>query len=316
MTSKERYVGIDVSKKHLDIAIRPGNEHWVVDNDEDGIGDLVSRLKSVGPRLVVLEATGGLELSVTASLGAAGLPAAVVNPRQVRDFARATGQLAKTDRLDADVLARFGEAIKPTPRPLRDAEAQALSALLSRRRQVVGMLTAEKNRLHAALPSVRQEIRQHIVWLEKSLARLDDDLGGALRESPLWRERDDLLQSVPGVGPVLSVTLLAELPELGTLNRKQIASLVGVAPLNRDSGTLRGRRTVWGGRARVRATLYMATLAATRCNPVVRSFYRHLCTGGKVKKVALTACMRKLLTILNSMIKNHTTWHPDHALNA
>lgn len=241
MTSQERYVGIDVSKTHLDIAIRPGNEYWSVANDEHGIDELVSRLKSLGPRLVVLEATGGLELSVTASLGAAGLPAAVVNPRQVREFARAMGQLAKTDRLDAHVLARFGEAIQPTPRPLRDAEAQALSALLSRRRQVVGMLTAEKNRLYAARPCVRREIRQHIVWLDKSLARLDDDLGGALRESPLWRERDDLLQSVPGVGPVLSVTLLAELPELGTLNCKQIASLVGVAPLNRDSGSLRGR---------------------------------------------------------------------------
>lgn len=316
MTSQERYVGIDVSKKHLDIAIRPGGEYWSVANDEHGIDELVARLKSLGPRLVVLEATGGLELSVTASLGAAGLPAAVVNPRQVRDFARAMGQLAKTDRLDAHVLARFGEAIQPTPRPLRDSEAQALSALLSRRRQVVGMLTAEKNRLYAARPSVRREIRQHIVWLEKSLARLNDDLGGALRESPLWRERDDLLQSVPGVGPVLSVTLLAELPELGTLNRKQIASLVGVAPLNRDSGSLRGRRTVWGGRAQVRATLYMATLAATRCNPVVRSFYQHLCTAGKAKKVALTACMRKLLTILNSMLRSHTTWQPNHALNA
>jgi len=316
MTSEERYVGIDVSKKLLDIAVRPGNEYWSVANDEQGIDELVSRLKSVGPRLVVLEATGGLELSVTASLGAAGLPAAVVNPRQVRDFARAIGQLAKTDRLDAHVLARFGEMVQPTPRPLRDAEAEALSALLSRRRQVVGMLTAEKNRFHAARPSVQRGIRQHIVWLEKSLARLDDDLGGALRESPLWRERDDLLRSVPGVGPVLSVTLLAELPELGTLNRKQIASLVGVAPLNRDSGSLRGRRTVWGGRARVRSTLYMATLVATRCNPVVRSFYQHLCTGGKAKKVALTACMRKLLTILNSMLRNHTTWQPNHALNA
>ena len=316
MTPQERYVGIDVSKKNLDIAVRPGDEHWTVANDEDGIDELVNRLKSIGPRLVVLEATGGIELAVTGGLADAGLLVAVVNPRQVRDFAKAMGRLAKTDSLDAQVLAQFGQMVQPTPRPLRDAEAQALSALLSRRRQLVGMMTQEKNRLYADQPSVQHDIRQHIVYMEKRLAKLDDDLGGTLRKSPLWRERDDLLRSVPGVGQVLSVTLLAGLPELGTLNRKQIAALVGVAPLNRDSGLLRGRRTVWGGRARVRATLYMATLTATRYNPVIRAFYERLCASGKAKKVAITACMRKMLTILNSMLRHHAAWQPDYALNA
>ena len=316
MTPQERYVGIDVSKKNLDIAVRPGDEHWTVANDEDGIDELANRLKSIGPRLAVLEATGGIELAVTGGLADAGLLVAVVNPRQVRDFAKAMGRLAKTDSLDAQVLAQFGQMVQPTPRPLRDAEAQALSALLSRRRQLVGMMTQEKNRLHAAQPSVQHDIRQHIVYMEKRLAKLDDDLGGTLRKSPLWRERDDLLRSVPGVGQVLSVTLLAGLPELGTLNRKQIAALVGVAPLNRDSGLLRGRRTVWGGRARVRATLYMATLTATRYNPVIRAFYERLCASGKAKKVAITAFMRKMLTILNSMLRHHAAWQPDYALNA
>ena len=316
MTPQECYVGIDVSKKHLDIAVRPGDEHWTVANDEDGIDELVTRLRSIGPRLVVLEATGGIELAATGRLAGAGLLVAVVNPRQVRDFARAIGKLAKTDRLDAQVIARFAEVVQPTPRPLRDAESQALSALLSRRRQLVGMLTQEKNRLHAAQPSVQHDIRGHIVYMEKRLAKLDDDLGSTLRKSPMWRERDDLLRGVPGVGQVLSVTLLAEVPELGKLNRKQIAALVGVAPLNRDSGLLRGRRTVWGGRARVRATLYMATLTATRYNPVIRVFYKRLCASGKAKKLALTACMRKLLTILNSMFRHHTAWQPDYALNA
>jgi len=316
MAPKERYVGIDVSKKVLDIAVRPGDEHWTVANDEDGIDELVTRLRSIGPRLVVLEATGGIELAATGSLADAGLLVAVVNPRQVRDFAKAIGRLAKTDRLDAQVIAQFGEVVQPMPRPLRDAEAQALSALLSRRRQLVGMMTQEKNRLHAAQLSVQRDIRGHIVYMEKRLAKLDDDLGSTLRKSPLWRERDDLLRGVPGVGRVLSVTLLAELQKLGTLNRKQIAALVGVAPLNRDSGLLRGRRTVWGGRARVRATLYMATLTATRYNPVIRAFYERLCASGKAKKLAITACMRKMLTILNSMLRHHATWQPDYALNA
>jgi|TARA_B100001971_G_scaffold186341_1_gene186240 transposase len=310
MKSEDRYVGIDVSKERLDVAIRPGEEQWSADNEEEGIGGLVSRLQETRPALVVLEATGGLEVALTAALASAQLPVVVVNPRQVRDFARATGQLAKTDRLDASVIARFGEALKPSPRPLPDAQSQALAALLTRRRQVVTMLTSEKNRLHTASRPVRRQIQQHIAWLEKSLTKLDADLGDSLRESPLWRESDNLLRSVPGVGHVLSVTLLAELPELGTLDRRQIASLVGVAPLNRDSGTMRGKRTVWGGRARVRAALYMGTLVATRYNPVIKAFYQRLCAAGKPKKLALTACMRKLLSILNSMLKHGTQWGP------
>ena len=239
---------------------------------------------------------------MTGALAAAQLPVVVVNPRQVRDFAQATGQLAKTDRLDAQVLVRFGQAVKPPVRTLPDERTQALEAVLTRRRQVVAMLTAEKNRLHSAPASVLRDVRRHIDWLEGSLTKLDSELGDTLRKSPLWRERDNLVRSIPGVGPVLSLTLLVELPELGTLDRKQIASLVGVAPLNRDSGTLRGRRTVWGRRARVRAALYLGTLVATRYNPVVRSLYQRLCAAGKAKKVALTACMRKLLTILNPML--------------
>ena len=312
MKSEDRYVGIDVAKSRLDIAVRPDEEQWSVPNEEEGIDTLVSRLKELEPALVVLEATGGLELAVTAALAACELPVVVVNPRQVRDFARAAGQLAKTDRLDARALAFFGEAVQPTPRPLPDAQTQALAALLTRRRQVVAMVTAEKNRLHAARPSVHKEIRRHILWLQKSLAKLDSDLGDALRLSPVWREKDDLLQSVPGVGPTLSVTLLAELPELGTLDRRLIASLVGVAPLNRDSGFLRGKRTVWGGRARVRAALYMGTLAATRFNPVIKAFYQRLCATGKAKKLALTACMRKMLVILNSILRRRVKWGPPH----
>ncbi len=234
----------------------------------------------------------------------------------MRDFAKATGKLTKTDRLDALVLAHFAQGVHPTPHPLPDAEAQALEGLLTRRRQVVGMLTTEKNRLERAGARVHPSIREHIAWLEQSAAQLDDDLGRTVRQSPLWREKEDLLRTVPGVGPVLSLTLLAALPELGTLGRRQIAALVGVAPLNRDSGTLRGRRTVRGGRARVRATLYMATSVASRWNPVIMAFYQHLCSASKAKKVALTPCMRKLLTILNAMLKHHVGWQPHHALTS
>ncbi len=285
------FVGIDVAKAQVDIAVRPTGACWTTPQTEAGIQDVVARLQTLAPTLVVLEATGGLERGVTAALATARLPIAVVNPRQVRDFAKATGRLAKTDRLDAQVLAHFAEAVRPQPRPLPAEQAQVLSAHLARRRQLVEMLTAERNRLGTAPRPVRQRIQTHIAWLEQELREVEDDLGTTLRASPLWREQDDLLRSVPGVGPVLSITLLAELPELGTLNRKQIAALVGVAPLNRDSGTLRGRRTVWGGRARVRAVLYMATLVAVRHNPVLRAFYDRLRTAGKPPKVALTACM-------------------------
>jgi transposase len=300
-----------VSKDRLDIAVRPTEDTWSVANDASGIPEVVQRLAQLHPKLVVLEATAGLQLPVVAALASAGLPLAMVNPRQVRDFARATGKLAKTDQLDAQVLAHFAEAVRPTPYPLPDAQTQELTALLTRRHQVVEMLTAEKNRLRTTRESVRQRVQDHIRWLEQELADLDDDLERTLRESPLWREKDNLLRSVPGIGRVVSITLLADLPELGNLSRHQIAALVGVAPLNRDSGRFRGKRTVWGGRARVRAALYMAALTATRYNPIIKAFYRRLCGAGKARKVALTACMRKLLIILNSMVKHQQTWAPD-----
>jgi transposase len=300
-----------VSKDRLDIAVRPTEDTWSVANDASGIPEVVQRLAQLHPKLVVLEATGGLQLPVVAALASAGLPLSMVNPRQVRDFARATGKLAKTDQLDAQVLAHFAEAVRPTPYPLPDAQTQELTALLTRRHQVVEMLTAEKNRLRTTRESVRQRVQGHIRWLEQELADLDDDLERTLRESPLWREKDNLLCSVPGIGRVVSITLLADLPELGTLSRHQIAALVGVAPLNRDSGRFRGKRTVWGGRARVRAALYMAALTATRYNPIIKAFYHRLCGAGKARKVALTACMRKLLIILNSMVKHQQTWAPD-----
>jgi len=304
------YVGIDVSKDRLDIAVHSTNKRWSFTNDEKGIEQTVDCLKELSPAIVVLEATGGIELPVAASLGAAGVPVAIVNPRQARDFGKATGKLAKTDALDAKVLAHFAAAIHPAPQALPDATAQGFTAIVTRRRQLVEMLTAEKNRSRTALKPVRERIRMHISWLEQELDNSNRDLDQAIRESPIWREKDDLLKSVPGVGPVLSSTLLAQLPELGTLNRKQIAALVGVAPLNHDSGKLRGKRSVWGGRASVRAALYMATLVATRHNPVIKAFYNRLCATGKPKKVALTACMRKLLTILNAMVSNRTRWFP------
>lgn len=303
------FVGIDVSKAQLDIALRPEGR-FVVPNNETGRAHVIERLQALPVALIVLEATGGLELPLTGALVAAGLPVVVANPRQVRDFAKATGTLAKTDSLDAQILAHFADVIRPVPRPLPDAQMQALAALLARRRQLIEMLTAEKNRLLSASSPIRKRVRAHIAWLERELEHTTTELSEAIRHSPVWREKDDLLQSVPGVGPVLTSTLLANLPELGTLPHKQIAAPVGVAPLNRDSGTLRGRRMVWGGRAQVRATLYMAALVAARCNPVIRRFYQRLCEAGKAKKVALTACMRKRLTILNAMVKHRTRWSP------
>ena len=308
MTLSTIFVGIDVAKDRLDLAWRPTGERWTAPNTERGIRAICRRLRTPGPTLIVLEATGGLELPLTGALAAAGLPVVVVNPRQIRDFAKATGRLAKTDALDAAVLAQFAEAVRPEPRPLPDAATQALSALLLRRRQLIGMRTAEQNRLGSAPAPMRKGIRAHLTWLAGRLADLDEELARTIRESPLWREKDDLLQSTPGVGPVLARTLLASLPELGTLTRQQIAALVGVAPLNRDSGRFRGSRRVWGGRAHVRAALYMGTLVATRFNPVIRLFYQRLCAAGKAKKVALTACMRKLLTMLNAMLKHQTPW--------
>jgi len=302
------FIGLDVAKAQLDIAIRPSGERWAVPHDAGDIMTLVERLQALHPALIVLEATGGWERAVTSALATAGLPVVVVNPRQVRDLARATGQLAKTDALDARALAHFADVIRPTPRPLPDAQRQELRALLGRRQQLVVMRTAEQNRLTGPSTRLITDIEAHITWLNASLATLDNDLEILLRASPVWRANDDLLQSAPGIGPVCARTLLLELPELGTLNRQQIAALVGVAPLNCDSGTLRGRRTIWGGRAHVRTVLYMGTLVATRYNPRIKAFSQRLLAAGKLKKVALTACMHKFLTILNAMLKHRTPW--------
>lgn len=307
-TGMEHSVGIDVAKERLEVAVYPSGERLRVSNDEAGHEELVRQMRQWAPTRIVLEASGGIETAVVGALAAVGLPVVVVNPRQVRDFAKAVGQLAKTDGLDAQVLARFAASVQPAVRALPDAAAQELSALVARRRQVVEMLTAEKNRLGSSPRRIRRSITTHIAWLEKQLAGVDRDLDDTIRRSPVWCEKDDLLRSVPGIGPVMSRTMLARLPELGRLGRRQIAALVGVAPFNRDSGTLRGRRVVCGGRADVRSPLYMATLAATRYNPVIRTFYGHLVAAGKRRKVAVVACMRKLLTILNAILKHRTPW--------
>lgn len=302
------FIGIDVSKDQLDIAERPTGHGETLLYTPSGIASLVERLGRLGPSSIVLEATGGLEVPLATALATAGLPVHVVNPRQVRDFAKATGRLAKTDALDAQVLAQFAEAVRLTPRPLPDAATQELSALLTRRRQLIEMRTAEQNRLSTAPRRVQQQIRTHLKWLDRELTRLETNLADRIRATPIWQERDDLLQSVPGIGPVTSRTLLAELPELGHLSPKQLAALVGVAPLNRDSGTLRGRRTTWGGRSRVRTVLYLAAWIARKCNPTIRRFYQRLRTAGKAPKVALIACARKLLVILNAMVKYQRPW--------
>ena len=302
------WVGIDVSKAQLDGHIRPTTEAFQVANTEAGIAALVQRLQQLQPTLVVMEATGGLEAPASAALAIAHIPVAVVNPRQVRDFAKATGKLAKTDAIDAQVLAHFAEAVQPAVRPLADEASQQLAEIVARRRQVVEMLTAEKNRLGTVRGAMQQDIEAHIAWLETRLETLEAQLKQDIEQSPLWLARVNLLQSVPGVGAVLSSTLLVNLPELGTLTHKQISSLVGVAPLNRDSGKKRGQRAIWGGRAQVRAALYMSALAATRYNPVIKAFYERLCAKGKLKKVALTACMHKLLIILNAMVKTGSPW--------
>ncbi len=302
------FVGIDVAKAQLDIALRPSGERWAVPNDAIGVMTLVDRVQALHPTLIVLEATGGLERAVTSALATAGLPVVVVNPRQVRDVARATGQLATTEALDARALAHFADVIRPTPRPLPDAQPQELRALLGRRQPLIVMRTAEQNRLAGTSARLTKDLEAPMTWLNAGIATLDDDLAALLRASPLWRENDDLLQSAPGIGPVCARTFLLELPELGTLTRQQIAALVGVAPLNCDSGTMRGRRTMWGGRAHVRTVLYMGTLVATRHNPRIKVFYERLLAAGKVKKVALTACMHKFLTILNAMLKQRTPW--------
>ena len=310
------FVGIDVSKEWVDVAVLPGGEEWRVDRDQDGLDGLVVRLRDLAPEIVVMEATGGYEILLVSALGAAGLPVAVVNPRQVRDFARSQGILAKTDRIDAAVIARFGKASGVKAQPLVTEEARELEGLVARRRQIMQMRTAEQSRRHLASAAALQSIDEVIAFLDLQLKEIDDDLGRRLRESPLWREREKLLRSVPGVGPVTTFNLLADLPELGSLDRRAVAALVGVAPLSRDSGQFRGVRSCWGGRAKVRAALYMSTLVAVQRNPVLKEFYERLLKAGKPRKVALTACMRKLLTILNAMLKNGTKWEAGHALNA
>jgi transposase len=304
------FAGSDVSKAALDVALRPGGEPWRCANDEVGIAELVGRLRPLGPEWIVLAATGGLERLVVTALALAGLPVAVVNPPQVRDFAKATGRLAKTDALDAGVLAPFAAAIPPAPRPLPDAHSQALAALLERRRQLLGMLSAEKNRFQHALRAVRAPVAAHIQWLDQALAEVDGELDQPLHASPLWRERDQLLRSVPGVGPTVALTLLAHLPEVGQGSGKQLATLVGLAPLKRDSGAWRGSRAIWGGRRHVRAALDMAAWVGVRHHPVLRAFYERLVAPGTPKKLALTACMHKLLTILPAVLRDRAPWQP------
>lgn len=305
----EVYAGIDVSKECLDLAVLPSGEKKRYSNDEAGITKLTAKLKKLSPVLVVMEPTGGLEMPLAAALTLESIKTAVVNARQVRDYARATGKLAKTDKIDALVMAEFASVIKPPVREFRDEETEEIKSIMSRRRQLLEMLTAEKNRLAIARKSLKSKILSHIEWLKKEIADIDADLRQRIEESPIWRVKDNLLQSIPGVGKVLSATLLAELPELGKLNRRQIAALVGVAPYNRDSGKMRGKRSVWGGRASVRSVLYMATLVSTRFNPVISSFYQRLLEKGKAKKVALVACMRRLLTIMNAILKTQKAWN-------
>ncbi len=300
------YVGIDISKDSLDVAIHASSKQWQYPNSPAGIASLCRMLVKLNPALVVFEASGGYEMPLYLGLDRANLPASPVNPRQIRDFARSTGKLAKTDSLDARVIAHFACAVQPVPHPVPDT--QELKTVQARRIQLMEMITVETNRLRGVPEALKTRIEAHIKWLKHELADTDREIKDTIQKDPIWQEKDGLLQSTPGVGPTLSATLIARLPELGALNRRQIAALVGVAPLNRDSGKMHGRRTVWGGRASVRAVLYMATLVATRFNPVIRDFYLHLCGAGKKKKVALTACMRKLLTILNSMLKHHTLW--------
>jgi len=305
------FVGIDISKDRLDVHIQPTEECYSLAHDEAGVAEVVRRVRDLGPQLVAMEATGGYEIRLAAALGSAGLPVVVVNPRQIRDYARATGQIAKTDRLDARVIAAFAGAVRPAVRPLPDDEAQQLGEVIARRRQLVDMLGAETNRRRMVRdPRLRERLKDHITWLEQAVGEVDDDLRGLVRGSVLWRETDDLLRSAPGIGEVTSFTLIADVPELGRLGRRRIAALIGVAPMNRDSGTLRGRRMVSGGRAPVRAVLYMATLSAIRYNPTIAAFYQRLRAAGRPGKVAVVAAMRKLLTILNAIVRERRPWQP------
>jgi len=309
MNTKKHFIGIDICKDYLDIADSATQEIWRTSNDETGIVNLTKRLSTLAPTLIVLEATGGLEIPLASALAANKLPVTVVNPRQVRDFAKATGQLAKTDILDAKVLARFAVAVRPEIRPIKDQETRELAALVTRRRQLVAILAIEKTRLKQVSKPIRQNVQAHITWLQDQIREMDQDLSKALKTSSVWRKKDQIIQSIPGAGPILSINLLANVPELGVLNQRQIAALIGLAPLNRDSGRFRGRRCIWGGRANMRAVLYMNAVTAIQHNSVIRAFYTRLIEKGKPFKVAITACMRKLLTIINSMIKTKTLWN-------
>ena len=302
------FVGVDVCKERLDVVLRPSEQYFAFKNDARGIVRLALAIRKLVPEAIVVEATGGLEMPLVAALAAAGLPIAIVNPRQVRDFAKATGRLAKTDRIDASILAHFAEAVRPQVRPIPDEAQRGLADLVGRRRQIIEMLVSEKNRLSGSTGAIATDVRAHIRWLEKRLSRIDEDLAQEIRGSAAWRNKDDLLRSVPGVGPTLAITLLANLPELGQLDRKQIAALVGVAPINRDSGRMRGTRGTWGGRAHVRTVLYMAAVSAIRCNPMIREFWKRLKSAGKPGRVALVACMRKLLTVLNAILRSGDAW--------
>ena len=303
------FVGIDVAKDRLDVHLRPSDQAFALGRDDAGLEALVERLTALTPALVVLEATGGFEVAVAGALAAAGLPLVVVNPRQIRDFARATGRLAKTDRLDAEAIARFAEAVQPAPRPVPSAAARALGELVARRRQLVEMITSEgQRRRQARDPRLGRRLEAHLSWLQQELAALETDLDDAVRGTPAWRATEDLLASVPGIGKTSARTLIAELPELGRLDRRRIAALVGVAPINRDSGTFRGRRMVMGGRASVRTALYMPTLTAIRHDPALQASYQRLIGRGRPAKVAITACMRKLLVILNAILRDHRPW--------
>ena len=313
-TSVEKFVGIDVSKATLDVCIEPAVQTLHVAYDEAGISQIAGRLKELSPALIVIEATGGLEVRVATELARLGLPVAVINPRQARDFAKATGQLAKTDQVDAAVLAAFAQAIRPQARPLKDADTRTLDDLVSRRRQMMDMRVQETLRLGtAASKPMQKSLVKHIAWLNKQIDEIDRDLTKRLKESDAWRAKDDLLRGIPGVGAVTTLTMLAKCPELGKLNRREIAALTGVAPLANDSGKHRGKRFIWGGRADVRAVLYMAAISAIRCNNAIKAFAERLKKAGKPPKVVIVACMRKLLTIMNAMLKNNTPWNPKFA---
>jgi len=315
MGTEKVFVGVDISKSHLDIGLHPPRRAWRVTHDEAGRAGLSQELLQLKPELIVLEASGGLESGLAVALKESGLPVVVVNPRQVRDFARAQGILAKTDRIDAQILARFAERVRPEMRPLPDEAQRALEGLMVRRRQLISMRTAEKNRLSMASKEVIPGIRDHLQWLNKQLDKVDQDISRRIQRNDVWRQKEKLLRSVPGVGTVLSRSCLSGLPELGKINHKKIAALVGVAPFNCDSGKFKGRRRIWGGREYIRSVLYMGTVAAVRWNPIIRSFFLRLVKGGKSKKLALTACMRKLLVILNAIIASNEAWRSGKALH-